>query len=172
MSGIHPLVYSEDALNSATIKQQIPALEWWTGSGLPLKVGNVLDFASMVKDGSSRMLDWWKDSSGLKGTYTKMALYHLSCAGNTRLLSWWRDSRLPLVYDKEVLTGATRAGKVHALQWWLDSRLPVNYTFFDVEEAIEDSIANREQVEQWWNTRGLRSQGSTPNWTKQRLLGR
>lgn len=132
-TGITPLAYSEDALNHATIKKQIPALEWWIASGLPLKIGNVLDFASMVKDGSSDLLDWWNDKSGLKGNYTKVALYEISKRGNVHLLKWWKDSGLPLVYDKEVLIGATKMGKVESLDWWLHSKLPVSYTFFDVE---------------------------------------
>jgi hypothetical protein len=132
-SGITPLSYSEHALNHATIKKQIPTLEWWKSSGLPLQIGNVLDFASMVKDGSPDLLEWWNNKSGLTGTSTKMALYHLSCVGNTGLLQWWKESGLPLTYDKEVLVGATKQGKVESLNWWLDSKLPVSYTFFDIE---------------------------------------
>lgn len=126
----------------------------------------------MVKDGSADMLDWWNSKSGLKGTYTKMALYHLSCAGNVHLLDWWRESRLPLVYDKEVLIGATRYGKVQSLEWWLKSGIPITYTFFDIEEAIEDAAMGREASEQWWVARGLRQQGSAQAWTRLRALGR
>ena len=132
-SGISPLSYSEDALNHATIKKQLPTLEWWIASGLPLKLGNVLDFASMVKDGSTDSLEWWHRKSGLSGGYTKVALYEISKKGNTRLLDWWKSSGLPLVYDKEVLIGATRMGQVASLDWWLHSKLPVSYTFFDIE---------------------------------------
>lgn len=42
-----PLHYSEHALSSATYQEQIGSLEWWKESGLPLKIGYVLDFASM-----------------------------------------------------------------------------------------------------------------------------
>ncbi|CAD6566277.1 MAG: hypothetical protein CYPHOPRED_000542 [Cyphobasidiales sp. Tagirdzhanova-0007] len=171
-SGIHPLSYSEDALNHATIKKHIDTLEWWKSSGLPLKVGNVLDFASMVKDDSTDLLEWWNSKSGLKATYTKMALYHLSSTGNIKLLQWWKDSRLPLVYDKEVLVGATKQGKIESLEWWLRSELPVSYTFFDIEEAIEDSVAGREAVELWWCKHGLRSYANAQNWTKSRALGK
>lgn len=137
-SGINPLSYSEDALNHATIKQQIATLEWWKSSGLPLKIGNVLDFASMIKkpndpSNPTELLDWWNSKSDLKGLYTKLALYHLSCIGNIPFLNWWKDSKLPLLYDKEVLVGATKQGKIESLEWWLRSKLPVSYTFFDIE---------------------------------------
>lgn len=116
--------------------------------------------------------DWWNEKSGLKGTYTKMALYHASCVGATAILDWWAHSRLPLVYDKECLVGATRQGRVDSLNWWLASTLPMSYTFFDIEEAIEDSVSGREDVERWWTEHGLRSQGSAQNWTRTRALGR
>lgn len=163
-----PLVYSEHALNSATVKRQIGALEWWRTSGLRLEIGNVLDFASM--EGTTVVLDWWT-RSGLEGKYSKTALYHLSCTGNTTVLDWWRASRLPLVYDKDVLVGSTKHGRVESLDWWAKSGLPVYYTFFDIEEAIEDCIGNREAVEQWWAQRGLH-EGNATDWTRQRLLRR
>lgn len=46
-----PLHYSEHALSSATFQCELGSLEWWRKSGLSLKIGNVLDFAS--REGST-----------------------------------------------------------------------------------------------------------------------
>lgn len=167
-SGIDPLelAYSEHALSSATVKRQIDVLEWWLSpraGGLPLKLPNVLDFASM--SGERQILEWWlaksqdKDlrrSRGVQAKYSRAAMYHLSCRGDTSLLEWWRtDSGLPLKYDKDVLTGATKHGRVHSLEWWRTSGLELEYRFFDVEEAIEDAVVGTDDVAAWWRERGF-----------------
>lgn len=164
-----PLRYSDNSLNSATNKGQIGVLEWWKNSTLDLKLGNVLDFASM--SGSTLGLDWWA-RSGFAGKYSRAALYHASCHGNLNVLDWWAQSGLQLVFDKDVLVGATRHGRVESLQWWEDSRLALYYTFFDIEEAIEDCLDGPERVKAWWAARGLDREGSASGWTTTRLLGK
>ncbi|GAA5942167.1 uncharacterized protein JCM15063_002027 [Sporobolomyces koalae] len=162
-----PLYYSEAALDSATIKRQLGSLEWWKNSGLPLKIGYVLDFASM--EGSTVCLDWWADS-GLPVRYSKAALYSLSKNGNVRLLDWWQASRFSLVYDKEVLINATRYGQTTVLDWWLHSGLDIEYRFFDIEEALEDSVANKEQTQKWWEHLGYNTSLGANTWMKPRNL--
>ncbi|KAM0747488.1 hypothetical protein T439DRAFT_328727 [Meredithblackwellia eburnea MCA 4105] len=167
-----PLHYSEHALSSATFQRKLGSLEWWRKSGLSLKIGNVLDFASM--EGSTICLDWWSHS-GLPAPYSKTALYHLSRAGNVLLLDWWKSSRHPLLYDKKVLIVATRHGQTSVLTWWKDSGLEVEYRFFDIEEALEDSVApgGREEAEGWWEREtGYDPALSSGEWTKVRWFGR
>ncbi|GAA6040878.1 hypothetical protein JCM8097_003163 [Rhodosporidiobolus ruineniae] len=165
-----PLHYSEAALSSATIKRQLGALEWWKNSGLPLKIGNVLDFASM--EGSTVCLDWWS-KSGLPCRYSKAALYTLSKSGNIPLLEWWRTSRFPLAYDKEVLVVATRHARTDVLDWWASSGLDVEFRFFDIEEALEDCVADergKERVQRWWEERGYDPQMGANQWMRLRNL--
>ncbi|GAA5962916.1 hypothetical protein JCM3765_005918 [Sporobolomyces pararoseus] len=162
-----PLNYSEAALDSATIKRQLGSLEWWKNSGLPLKIGYVLDFASM--EGSTVCLDWWADS-GLPVRYSKAALYSLSKNGNVLLLDWWKQSRFNLVYDKEVLINATRYGQTRVLDWWLNSGLDIEYRFFDIEEALEDSVGNKEETQKWWEKLGYNTGLGANTWMKPRNL--
>ncbi|BGO99653.1 hypothetical protein NBRC10513v2_003880 [Rhodotorula toruloides] len=162
-----PLHYSDAALLSATFKRQVRTLEWWKNSGLPLKIGNVLDFASM--EGSTVCLDWWANS-GLPCRYSKAALYTLSKTGNIPLLTWWHRSRFPLSFDKEVLTIATRFGQTRVLQWWLESGVEIEYRFFDIEEAIEDCVGDREAVTRWWEERGYNARMGANQWMRMRKL--
>ncbi|GAA5908853.1 hypothetical protein JCM6882_005468 [Rhodosporidiobolus microsporus] len=166
-----PLHYSEAALDSATIKRQLGTLEWWKNSGLPLKIGNVLDFASM--EGSTVCLDWWS-RSGLPCRYSKAALYTLSKSGNVASLQWWASSRFPLAYDKEVLAIATRFGRVDVLEWWATlSDLDVEFRFFDIEEALEDCVADegaKERVLRWWEERGYDPLMGANQWMRMRNL--
>lgn len=112
-------------------------------------------------------LDWWA-SSGLTAPYSKFALYHLSKTGNVPLLDWWKHSRFPLVFDKEVLIVATRHGQMDVLSWWLDSGLDIEYRFFDIEEALEDSVARKEETQRWWERRGFVPALSGSEWTRPR----
>ncbi|GAA5967579.1 hypothetical protein JCM8115_006991 [Rhodotorula mucilaginosa] len=169
-----PLHYSDAALLSATFMGQVEALEWWKKSGLPLKIGNVLDFASM--GGSTVCLDWWKNS-GLPVRYSKAALYTLSKTGNLSLLDWWLHSGYTLSYDKEVLVIATRFGHVAVLEWWasraaagLLSDNDLEFRFFEIEEALEDSVANKEETQRWWERRGYDTAMGANQWMRLRNL--
>lgn len=116
-------------------------------------------------------LDWWA-SSGLPVRYSKVALHHISKMGNIPLLDWWRahQSRFALAYDKEVLVVATQHGQVAALEWWAASGLDIEYRFFEIEEALEDSVANKEETQKWWERRGYDNNLSTNAWMKVRNL--
>lgn len=126
-----------------------------------------LDFASM--EGSTVCLDWWANS-GLPVRYSKAALYSLSKNGNILLLDWWKQSRFTLVYDKEVLINATRYGQTKVLDWWLSSGLDIEYRFFDIEEALEDSCARKEETQRWWESLGYNTSLGANTWMKPRNL--
>lgn len=188
------LHFSESALDSATVKRQLGSLEWWKYSGLKLRIGNVLDFASMEGSTGKPLfcpppklaanigliplasfflvcLDWWS-TSGLECKYSKAALFHLSQTGNVELLDWWKNSRHPLLYTGEVLHAATRHGQTGVLSWWRDSGLDIEYRFFDIEEALEDSVNGKEEAQKWWEAEGYDTGLSTNDWTKIRFFGR
>ncbi|KAI5477960.1 hypothetical protein MNV49_005752 [Pseudohyphozyma bogoriensis] len=165
-----PLHYSEHSLSSATVKAEIGSLEWWKRSGLPLKIYNVLDFASM--EGTTKTLDWWSQS-GLPAPYSKAALYHLSRTGNVPLLDWWKSSRFSLLYDKEVLIIATRHSRTSVLSWWKESGLDIEYRFFDIEEALEDSVGDgeeKERTQEWWEREAGYDVGLGTNRNQRQLL--
>lgn len=165
-----PLHYSEDALKSATVKRQLDVLEWWKHSGLPLKVGTVLDFASMGS-GDISALEWWASNMQLGPKHSKTALYALSCTGHIDGLNWWWNSGLALLFDKEVLLGATKHGQVEALQWWLDKGVPLEFRFFDIEEALEEETApNTTETLNWWAQHGYKADSEVTDWMKVRTL--
>lgn len=115
-------------------------------------------------------LDWWS-SSGLPADYSKAALFHLSKVGNVALLDWWKSSRFPLLFDKEVIVAATRYGQTSALAWWWDSGLEIEYRFFDIEEALEDSLNGKEETQKWWEGKGYVPSLTGPalsEWTRPR----
>lgn len=114
-------------------------------------------------------LDWWANS-GLPCRYSKAALYTLSKTGNIPLLTWWLRSRFPLSFDKEVLTIATRFGQTRVLQWWLESGVEIEYRFFDIEEAIEDCVGDRDAVTRWWEERGYNARMGANQWMRMRKL--
>ncbi|SCV71826.1 BQ2448_4520 [Microbotryum intermedium] len=160
-----PTAYTEAALLSATIQRQKASLEWWRNSGLDLKIGPVLDYAS--KEGTLEYLDWWANS-GLPCPYSKAALRYISQMGNIALLDWWKHSRFKMDYDKDVILIATRYGQTRSLSWWLESGLDVEYRFFDIEEALEDSVTGKDESQKWWEALGYDVGMSQTEWTRVR----
>lgn len=112
-------------------------------------------------------LDWWA-ASGLPVRYSKAALHSLSRTGNVRLLDWWKHSRFALQYDKEVIIIATRHGQTASLTWWLESGLDMEYRYFDIEEALEDSVAGKDRAQKWWEALGYDASMNANEWTKLR----
>jgi len=159
---------SESAINEASMNGHLAVLDWWKGSGLALKIGNVMDYASL--ESTTISLEWWA-RSGLEGKYSRMALLNATNQGHLKVLDWWLNSGLQLVYDKDILVGATKYGKVESLEWWLKSKLKVAYTIFDIEEAIEDCTNRQLEVHDWWKQQGLDQAGSAIDWTETKFLG-
>lgn len=82
-------LYTEAALENASARGHIHVLKWWKQSGLPLRVGRVMDLAS--KSGHTEVLDWWR-RSGIGVKYDHGTLEHASRNGRVDVLSWWLHS--------------------------------------------------------------------------------
>ena len=102
--------------------------------------------------------------------YSKAALHSLSRTSNIPLLNWWLHSPHKLLYDKEVILVSTRYGATASLSWWLESGLEMEYRFFDIEEALEDSVSAKakERAQRWWEVLGYDTGMSTNEWTRLR----
>lgn len=167
-----PLLYSESALASATFNRQLDVLDWWKASGLDLKVGKVLDFASMSN--YTACLQWWSES-GLHERYphkwySRIALYEPSLRGYTSILDWWLASGLPLDFGPDVLVGATKHGRRNSLDWWAKSGLDLTFSWLDIEEAVVDCIGDQAAVETFWIGRGL-NDIEVSSWMKPQRFG-
>ena len=94
-SGGLPLQYTEAALENASARGHVHVLAWWKQSGLPLKVGRVMDLASRA--GHVDVLEWWRLRSGIEVKYDNGTLEHASRAGRVAVLEWWRNSGLQMM---------------------------------------------------------------------------
>lgn len=96
------MLYTEAALENASARGHIHVLKWWAQSGLPLRVGRVMDLAS--KTGHTDVLEWWL-RSGVEVKYDHGSLEHASRSGRVDVLSWWLGSgyRMMVSYPHAVI---------------------------------------------------------------------
>jgi hypothetical protein len=163
-----PMQYTEAALEGASLKGHIPVLEWWRDSGLTLKIGKVMESASL--SGQVAVLEWWSHKGPEQPKYEKQALYLASCHERVSVLQWWLQSGLQLIFDADVLVGATRMNRAKVLDWWDQSGLTVPYRLCDIEEALEDAIGGGEGVRTWWRRKGVDFHAGDAEWMKTRYL--
>jgi hypothetical protein len=195
-----PLRYTEAALEQASSSGHINVLEWWkiaadlhcgdsSHPGTPvsgesphvrpvsyqrppairLKPGKSISYAT--QSGSLPVLKWWANS-GIpfhhEETLAKLASTH----GHVHLLEYWHSLRgEKMLFDNQVLVGATKMGHRDVLEWWKRSGLRVEYKTCDIEEALEDGDEGPrgEEVKRWWARNGLNLGVGTTEWmmTKQ-----
>ncbi|KAF2091609.1 hypothetical protein K490DRAFT_70418 [Saccharata proteae CBS 121410] len=191
-----PLKYTEAALEQASSKAQLDVLDWWkvnsvradgqspsttaadnddaevspTPRPLRLKPGKSISFA--VQQGSLSTLRWWVTSAipfTHEDTVAKLASTH----GHVDILAFWHSLHgEKMIYDNQVLVGATKMGHAHVLEWWKRSGLRVEYKICDIEEALEDGVEGDkgQEVRRWWARNGLNLGVATSEWMRTMVL--
>ncbi|OJD26033.1 hypothetical protein ACJ73_02589 [Blastomyces percursus] len=172
-----PFRYTERSLESASAEGQIAILDWWknvsksapAGDPVPLKVGKSVLLAA--QSGRTDSLAWW-DKSDIPFSHAESVTRIASSHGHVPVLDFWhRRKREKLIFDNQVLVGATKNGHVEVLEWWKRSGLPVEFKTCDIEEALEDAVSGVEQrVRRWWARNGLNLGVGTNEWMMVKTL--
>ncbi|KAI7241085.1 flavoprotein [Hortaea werneckii] len=179
-----PLKFTEAALEQASAQGHLVVLEWWKqqsttvddmsvsvdSSKVRLKPGKSICYAT--QNGHTEIVRWWCQS-GIpfphEDTVAKLASTH----GHTDILQLWHELKgSKMIFDNQVLVGATKNGNVRVLEWWKRSGLKVEYKTCDVEEALEDGDEGERgmEVRRWWARNGLNLGVGTSEWMKTKVL--
>jgi hypothetical protein len=179
-----PLKFTEAALEQASSQGHLPVLQWWKSqstavddtsasvdsSKVRLKPGKSICFAT--QNGHTDVVRWWLQS-GIsfphEDTVAKLASTH----GHVEILQLWHEFKgSKMIFDNQVLVGATKMGNVKVLEWWKKSGLKVEYKTCDVEEALEDGHEGERgmEVRRWWARNGLNLGVGTSEWMKTKFL--
>lgn len=185
-SGLH-LSFTEAALEQASSQGHVDVLEWWKNFAASqqqhshsssesesepnrLKPGKSICYAT--QSGNAEIVRWWVNSGipfSHEDTVAKLASTH----GHVEVLKTWHDLKgSKVIFDNQVLVGATKMGHVSVLEWWKRSGLRVEYKTCDVEEALEDGVEGKkgEEVRRWWARNGLNLGVGTSEWMKPKVL--
>ncbi|KAJ9224534.1 hypothetical protein DTO021C3_802 [Paecilomyces variotii] len=174
-----PLRYTERALESASAEGRVNVLEWWKNASanappsrpIPLKSGKSVLLAA--QSGSTASIAWW-DASGIPYTHTESVARIASTHGHVGVLELWFRLKGPkMIFDNQVLVGATKNGHDDVLEWWRRSGLRVEFKTCDIEEALEDadpSSGAEQRVREWWARNGLNLGVGTVEWMKVKVL--
>lgn len=179
-----PLKFTEAALEQASSQGHLAVLDWWKSqstavddtssnsdaSKIRLKPGKSICFAT--QNGHTEVVQWWLQSGIAfphEDTVAKLASTH----GHVDILQIWHDLKgSKIIFDNQVLVGATKGGNVKVLEWWKASGLKVEYKTCDVEEALEDGDEGERgmEVRRWWARNGLNLGVGTSEWMKTKFL--
>ncbi len=173
--------YTERALESASAKGHVDVLEWWKKTSraredskwpVPLKVGKSI--LAAAQSGRAATVAWW-DRSGVPYSHEEGVARLASTHGHVNVLELWRELKASkMIFDNQVLVGATKNGHADVLEWWKSrSGMRVEYKTCDIEEAMEDSLgaSGEGEVREWWERNGLNLGVGTSEWMKVKILG-
>ncbi len=158
--------YTAEALDSASKAGFVHVLEWWRGSGLPLRYTEAaLEQAS--SKGNIEVLDWWRNASMHHAGFENFDSDHLvpkgPLSGSTSehcILTTDPSSKPIRVNNSRAhsprplrlkvgrsLIFAAQNGQAVALKWWADSEIPVAH-----EDAVARIASANGHVDvlQWW----------------------
>jgi len=177
------LTYTEKALESASAKGHVDVLEWWrinslklagTSREMPLKVGKSILLAA--QSGRTNSIEWW-ENSGIPYAHEDGVARLASQHGHVPVLEMWHGFKgSKMIFDNQVLVGATKNGHAGVLQWWKEasrkSGLKVEYKTCDIEEAMEDAVGGggEGEVREWWGRNGLNLGVETGEWMRVKTL--
>ena len=177
------LSYTEKALESASAKGHVDVLEWWrvnseklanTPRELPLKVGKSIILAA--QSGRTGSIEWW-ENSGIPYSHEDGVARLASQHGHVAVLEMWHGFKgSKMIFDNQVLVGATKNGHAGVLEWWKEASrkygLKVEYKTCDIEEAMEDAVGGggEGEVREWWGRNGLNLGVGTGEWMKVKTL--
>ncbi|KAG8629208.1 hypothetical protein KVT40_003073 [Elsinoe batatas] len=180
------LLYTEQAMEQASSQGHVAVLEWWKsvasqlsraadsegdGNVLQLlKPGKSISFAAQT--GHADVVRWWVES-GIQFSHEEAVPKMASTYGHVDVLQVWHEAKdSKMIFDNQVLVGATKMGHVDVLEWWKKSGLRVEYKTCDVEEALEDGIEGKkgEEVRRWWARNGLNLGVGTSEWMRSKVL--
>ena len=125
-----------------------------------------------TQNGHAHVVRWWLHSGIAfphEDTVAKLASTH----GHVEILALWHELKgSKMIFDNQVLVGATKMGNVGVLEWWKRSGLRVEYKTCDVEEALEDGYEGERgmEVRRWWARNGLNLGVGTSEWMKTKVL--
>lgn len=179
-----PLKFTEAALEQASSQGHLQVLDWWKSqstsvedsnasvdsSKVWLKPGKSIVFATQT--GHTEVVRWWLHSGiafGNEDAVAKLASTH----GHVDILQLWHEAKgNKMIFDNQVLVGATKNGNVNVLEWWKQSGLKVEYKTCDIEEALEDGDEGQRglEVKRWWAKNGLNLGVGTSEWMKTKIL--
>jgi len=178
-----PLWYTERALESASAKGHLNVLKWWRaaaeatadrdGDAVDLRVGKSI--LAAAQSGHVAVLAWFcTETPSIPFSHEESVARIASTHGHVDVLSLWKELKgSKMIFDNQVLVGATKNGHVGVLEWWKRSGYRVEYKTCDIEEAMEDSVGGGEaeqRVRSWWQSNGLNLGVGTSEWMKVKIL--
>jgi hypothetical protein len=179
------LQYTEKALESASAKGHVQVLDWWKRASdsrsqgpeaeqLPLKVGKSILLAA--QSGRTESISWFHHSN-LPYSHSESVARLASTHGHVSVLELWRQLKgSKMIFDNQVLVGATKNGHAEVLEWWKNASrefgFVVEYKTCDIEEAMEDAVGGggEGEVREWWGRNGLNLGVGTGEWMRVKTL--
>lgn len=168
--------FTERALESASGAGRLEVLEWWKNTAIdstlpPIELQPGKSVTLAAQTGCAESLAWW-DSSGIPYGHGDSVARIASNHGHVHVLGCWHQLKgNKMVFDNQVLVGATKNGHVDVLDWWKRSGLRVEFKTCDIEEALEDAVSGAEdRVRQWWAQHGLNLGVDMNEWLKVKVL--
>ncbi|ORZ29645.1 hypothetical protein BCR44DRAFT_1054051 [Catenaria anguillulae PL171] len=145
--------YLDGAMDDASTRGDLAALNWWLDSGL------VLDYTEDAVTNASisghvHVLQWWYDHKDqLEFKYKDHAV---NVSKHVDVLRWWRDTlgAQGIKYTEEAVQNASGFGKLDVLDWWLnESGLEFKYNASAVNWIGSSQHMGPDQkvkVLRWW----------------------